>query len=84
MTQIEYTVISGTPCVEPYDLGVITRIATGTDPVNTAQIVRIHDEFRPIHMTHVNVEQAIKCIILEALNNMYTSQLEDYILQYAN
>jgi hypothetical protein len=35
-------------------------------------------------MTRVNVDQALKRIILEAYYNMYTSQLEDYLLQYAN
>jgi hypothetical protein len=30
------------------------------------------------------VDQALKHIILEACDNMYTSQLEEYLLQYAN
>jgi hypothetical protein len=30
------------------------------------------------------VDQALKHIILEAFDNMYTSQLEDYSLQYSN
>jgi hypothetical protein len=32
----------------------------------------------------VNLDQALKHIILEAYNNMYTSQFEDDLLQYAN
>jgi hypothetical protein len=62
----------------------IPVIATGTDPVNAVQIVRLHDEFRCVHTTRVNVDQALKRIILEAYNNMYTSQLEYYLLQYAH
>jgi hypothetical protein len=46
--------------------------------------MHIHDEFKRIHMSYVTVDQALKCIILEAYNNMYTSQLEYYLLQYAN
>jgi hypothetical protein len=32
----------------------------------------------------INVDQDLKHIILEAYDKMYTSQLEDYLLQYAN
>jgi hypothetical protein len=46
--------------------------------------VRIHDEFRRKYTTGANVDQTLNHIILEAYNNMYTSQLEDYLLQYAN
>jgi hypothetical protein len=59
MTQLEYTVISSTPWVDPYDPVTIPIIATGTNPINTAQIVRIHHEFMYIHTIPVNVEQAI-------------------------
>jgi hypothetical protein len=73
-----------TTWVEPYAKWAITLITTDTDPVNTSQILRLHDEFRSVHTAHVNVDQALKCIILEACNNMYTSQMEYYLLQYAN
>jgi hypothetical protein len=52
--------------------------------VDAAQLTRLHDEFRRIHTNRVNVDQAIKCIILEAYDNMYTSYLEDYLLQHAH
>jgi hypothetical protein len=84
MTQVEYTGIIGTPWAEPYAPVTIPLIDTGTDPVNVAQILRLHDEFRRVHTTRVNVDQALKRIILEAYNNMHTPQLEDYLLQYAN
>jgi hypothetical protein len=70
MTQVEYTGIIGTPWEEPYDPGTISLIATGTPPINAAQIVRLHDEFRCVHKTHVSVDQALKRIILEAYKNM--------------
>jgi hypothetical protein len=35
-------------------------------------------------MNRINVDQALKKPILEAYDNMYTSQLEDYLLQYSN
>jgi hypothetical protein len=84
MTQVEYTGIIGTPWEEPYDPGTISLIATGTPPINAAQIVRLHGGLWCVHTTHANVEQALKPIIVEAYTNMYTSQLEDYLLQYAN
>jgi hypothetical protein len=45
MTHMEYTVIIGTPWAEPYDPGTIPLITTGTDPINAAQILRLHDKF---------------------------------------
>jgi hypothetical protein len=44
--------------------------------------VRLLDEFRRVYTTRANVDQALKRIILEAYRNIYTSQLEDYLLQY--
>jgi hypothetical protein len=44
----------------------------------------MHDEFRHIYTKIINVDQALTRLILEAYDNMYTSQLEDYLLQYAN
>jgi hypothetical protein len=35
----------------------------------------LHDELRCIYTNRVNVDQALKRIILEAFDNMYTSQL---------
>jgi hypothetical protein len=58
--------------------------STGTNAVDAAQQARMHAEFRRIYTNRINVDQALKKIILEAYDNMYTSQLEDYLLQYAN
>jgi hypothetical protein len=44
----------------------------------------MHDEFRRIYTNRINVDQALKRIILEAYDNMYTYHLEYYLLQYAN
>jgi hypothetical protein len=44
----------------------------------------MHSECRRIYTNRINVYQALKKLILEAYDNMYTSQLEDYVLQYAN
>jgi hypothetical protein len=52
--------------------------------VDAAQISRMYDEFRRIYTNRINVDKVLKRIILEAYDNMYTSQLEDYLLQYAN
>jgi hypothetical protein len=84
MTQVEYSVISTMPWAEPCNPGATLLIAAGTNTVDATQIDQILDEFRRIHTKCINVDQALKRIILEEYNNMYTSQLEDYLLQYAN
>jgi hypothetical protein len=44
----------------------------------------MHADCRRIYKNRINVNQALKKLILEAYDNMYTSQLEDCMLQYAN
>jgi hypothetical protein len=56
----------------------------GTTDVDAAQIAAMHVECHRIYLNHINVDQALKNLILEAYANMYTSQLENYLLQYAN
>jgi hypothetical protein len=84
MTQVEYATISTSPWVEPYNPNAVPIIPPGTTAVDAAQIARMHAECRRIYTNRINVDQALKKIILEAYDNMYTSQLEDYLLQYAN
>jgi hypothetical protein len=83
-TQVEYTVISETPWVEPLNPGAIPIIPAGTNEVDAAQIARMHDEFHRIYTNRINVDQALMRIMLEVYANMYTSQLEYYLLQYEN
>jgi hypothetical protein len=52
--------------------------------VDAAQIARMHAECHRIYTNRINIDQALKRLVLEAYDNMYTSQLEDYLLQYAN
>jgi hypothetical protein len=59
-------------------------IPPGTNTVDAAQLARMHAECRRIYTDRINVDQTLKKLILEAYDNMYTSQLEDYLLQYAN
>jgi hypothetical protein len=84
MTQVEYAVISATPWVEPFNHGAIPVIPAGTNAVDASQITRMHDEFRRIYTNRIDVDQALTIIMLEAYENMYTSLLDDYLLQYAN
>jgi hypothetical protein len=44
----------------------------------------MHAEYRRIYTNIINVDQALKRFILEAYANVYTSQLKDYLLEYAN
>jgi hypothetical protein len=84
MTQVDYAAISASPWVEPYNPNAIPIIPPGTNDVDATQIARMHAEFRRIYTNRINVDQALKKLILEAYGNMYTSQLEDYLLQYKN
>jgi hypothetical protein len=84
MSQVEYAAVSASPWVEHLNPNAIPIIPPGTNAVDAAQLARMHDEFRRIYTNHISVDQALKNLILEAYENMYTSQLEDYLLQYAN
>jgi hypothetical protein len=84
MTQVEYATISTSPWVEPYNPNAVPIIPPGTTAADAAQIARMHAEFRRIYTNRIDVDQALKKLILESYDNMYTSQLEDYLLQYAN
>jgi hypothetical protein len=44
----------------------------------------MHASYRRIYTSRINVDQALKKLILEAYDNMYISQLEYYLLHYAN
>jgi hypothetical protein len=70
--------------VEPSNPNAIPIIPTGTNAVDAAQLARMHAECHRINTNRINVDQALKKIILEKYDNIYTSQLEDYLLQYAN
>jgi hypothetical protein len=83
-TQVEYTTISKSPWVKPYNPNAIPIIPPGTTAVDAVQFARMPAECRRIYTQRINVDQALKELILEAYDSMYTSQLEDYLLQYAN
>jgi hypothetical protein len=84
MTQVEYAAISASPWVEPFNPNSIPIIPPGTNVVDAAQLAHMHAECHRIYTNRINVDQALNRLILEAYDNMYTSQLEDYLLQYAN
>jgi hypothetical protein len=84
MTHVEYVAISTSPWVETYNPNAIPIVPPGTTAVDASQIARMHAECRRIYTNRINVDQAIKKLILEAYDNLYTSQLEGYLLQYAN
>jgi hypothetical protein len=84
MTQVEYATISLSPWIEPFNPNAFPIIPPGTNAVDAAQLARMHAEWRRIYTNRIHVYQALKKLILEAYANMYTSQLEDYLLQYAN
>jgi GH35 family endo-1,4-beta-xylanase len=84
MIQVEYAAISASPWVEPFNPNAIPIIPPGTNAVDVAQLARMHAKCCRIYTNRINVYQALKKLILEEYDNMFTSQLEDYMLQYAN
>jgi hypothetical protein len=84
MTQVEYTVISASPWVEPFNPNAIPITPPGINAVDAAQLAQMHAECHRIYTNRINVDQSLNKLILEAYDNMYTSQLEYYLLQYAN
>jgi hypothetical protein len=46
MTQVEYTAISASPWVEPFNTNSIPSIPPGTNTMDAAQLARIHAECR--------------------------------------
>jgi hypothetical protein len=84
MTQVEYAVISASPLVDPFNPNFIPIIPLGTNAVDAAQLARMHDECHRIYTNRINVDQALKRLILEAYDNMYNPQLEGYLLQFEN
>jgi hypothetical protein len=84
VTQVEYAAISASPWVEPFNPNAIQIIPPGTNTVYADQLARMHAEYRRIYTNIINVDQALKRLILEAYDNMYTSQIEDNLLYYSN
>jgi hypothetical protein len=70
--------------VEPFNPNAIPIIPPGTNAVDADQLARMHAECCRIYTNRINVDQALKKLILEAYDNMYTSKLEYYLLQYVN
>jgi hypothetical protein len=69
MTQVEYAVISATSWVEAFNPGDIPIIPPGTNSVDVAKITSMHDECCRIYTHRINVDQALKRIMIEAYDN---------------
>jgi hypothetical protein len=66
IAQVEYAAISASPWVEPYNPNDIPIIPPGINAVDADQIARMHDEVRRIYTNIINLDQALKRIMLEA------------------
>jgi hypothetical protein len=66
MTQVEYVTISPSPWVEPFNPNAVPIIPPGTNAVDAAQMARMHAECCRIYTNRINVDQALKKLILEA------------------
>jgi hypothetical protein len=73
MNQVEYAAISSSPWVEPFNPKAIPIIPSCTNVVDSAQLSRMHAEYRRIYTNIINVDQALQKLILEDNKNMYTS-----------
>jgi hypothetical protein len=70
MTKVEYAAISASPWVDPFNPNAIPIIPPGTNAVDAAQLARMHAECCRIYTNRINVDQALKKLILEAYCNM--------------
>jgi hypothetical protein len=69
------------PAVDP---GPIAQVAIGTEDVEAASLVCLHDEFKRIRITHLNCDEACNKLMVASCDNMYTEALQYYLLGYAN
>jgi hypothetical protein len=70
MSQVEYAAISAPPWVEPFNTNDIPIIPPGTNAMGATQLARVHAECCRIYTNRINVDQALKKLILKAYANM--------------
>jgi hypothetical protein len=64
MTQVEYAAISAAPWVETFNTGAIPIIPAVTNAADASQIARMHDKCCRIYTSRINMDQALKRIML--------------------
>jgi hypothetical protein len=68
----------------PANPGASPEVVAGMTAAVIAELTRLHREATLVYRTYHNVDQAIKKLIIEALNDAYINALSDEVVGYAN
>jgi hypothetical protein len=68
----------------PNNPGTSAAVVTGMTTAVIAETTRLHKEATQVYRTYHNVDQAIKKLIIESLDNAYFNAISDEIVGYAN
>jgi hypothetical protein len=84
MTNEEYFSITADVFPVPTNPGASAEVVVGTTAAVIAELTRLHREATQVYRTYHNLDQAIKKLILEALDHAYLNALSDEVVGYAN
>jgi hypothetical protein len=84
MTNEEYFSIAAGVFPVPENPGASAEVVVGMTAAVIAELTRLHREATRVYHTNHNVDQAIKKLILEALDDAYLNALSDEVVGYAN
>jgi hypothetical protein len=84
MTNEEYFAIAVDVFPVPANPGPSAAVVVGMTAAVIAETTRLHREATQVYHTYHNVDQAIKKLIIESLDDAYLNVLSDEIVGYAN
>jgi hypothetical protein len=84
MNNEEYFAIAVDVFPVPANPGPSAAVVAGKTTAVIAETTRLHREATQVHRTYHNVDQVIKKLIIEALDDAYLNALSDEIVGYAN
>jgi hypothetical protein len=84
MTNEEYLSIAVDVFPVPSNPGPSASVVAGMTAAVIAETTRLHREATQVYRTYNNVDQYIKNLIIESLDDVYLNALSDEIIGYAN
>jgi hypothetical protein len=75
MTNEEYFAITADVFPVPNNPGALAEVVVGMTPTVISEITRLHREATQLYRTYLNVDQAIKKLIIEAFDDAYLNAL---------
>jgi hypothetical protein len=84
MTNKEYFAITVDVFPVPANPGPLATVVAGMTAAVITETTRLNREATQVYCTYHNVDQAIKKLIVESLDNAYLNALSDEIIDYAN